>query len=204
MLTYFPRHAAPRGGEANEGAARCSALQLFAAVVHRQARAARPAHLVALLYGGPPSLVVFPLGPSVQPGWEDEKARGCCLFCKYRVLVVLHLGLFPLCFLVQTPELGSQQLSTLGRNPLFSQGTSSTLGKGAERKTPGCGRGRVESRLPLLPSGSGGAVLITEGPLFCPYRAFFWSLNLLSESPGIPGLTPPPTPNTVCTQYTTQ
>lgn len=53
-------------------------------------------HLITFLYAGPPSLMVFPLGPSVRPSWEDEKARGCCLLCKYRGprrSVGLHLSL---------------------------------------------------------------------------------------------------------------
>lgn len=63
----------------------------------------------------------------------------------------------------------------------------------AEGKKPGCGCGWVgRTELLLLPSESGGTVLNTEGPFFCPYRAFSWSLNLLLESPGIPGLTPLP------------
>ncbi|MEJ1276216.1 hypothetical protein NN561_007120 [Cricetulus griseus] len=56
-------------------------------------------HLIALLFACPQSLVVFPLEPSVRPGWEDGKARRCCLFCKYWLLVVPHLDLSPSAFL---------------------------------------------------------------------------------------------------------
>lgn len=155
-------------------------------------------HLIAFFSAGPPSLVVFPLGSPMRPSWEDEKARGCCLLCKYRVLVGRSVSTSvcpPPPLFCPIPVLGSQQLSALGRNSFFSPRTSSTLGGGCRgKRTRGVDAGRWgEQTSPAFrvrwhrPQHARTPFLSLQGLLSEPEFAFriAWNPWINSSSPQI-------------------
>lgn len=195
MLTYFPKHAAPRGGEANEGARRSSSLRRQSAgpSARLQLRV-----LVNLLYMGPARRVGSPWD---LPWHQDAKVRRCGVgFAPANTPpLVTHS---PACFLLSysTPHAGVIPQAHSIENSfllLFPSVDFHSRWRFQSKRREGhekdeAPRLRPATRVPWSRPSSGRTSIF-------PQMALLWSLGFLSESGRNCRL--PGNPNDVRTQY---